>query len=117
MNIFIIHKSIAKQYLAFQSKLRYNKQFIEYAKAGVVIFFFLFFLGIYVYFINKASTLGYTFRQEQKLRDAAEFTYNIQAFDTTKTYETLWNSTMNNQKYLGSDSRSFTLRDIVYPMR
>lgn len=117
MNIFIIHKSIAKQYMAFQNKLRYNKQLVEYAKAGVVVFFFLFFLGVYVYFINKASTLGYTFRQEQKKRDTAEFTYNIQAFDTTKSYETLWNSVMNEQKYLGSDSQRFSLKDIVYPMK
>jgi hypothetical protein len=117
MNIFIIHKSIAKQYMAFQNKIRYNKKLMEYSKAWAVIVIFLFFLGVYVYYINKASTLGYTFRQEQKKRDAAEFTYNIQAFQTTKAYQALRNSALQWPKYMGTDSKWFSLRDIVYTIK
>lgn len=114
MNIFIIHRSIARQYTALQNKIRYNKQLIEYAKAGGVILVFLFFLGVYIYYINKASTLGYFYRNEQKKRDQAEFQFNIQAFETTKVYETLWDQIMTWSKYLGTDSKNFTLKESVY---
>lgn len=116
MNIFIIHKSIARQYTALQNKIRYNKQLIEYAKAGWVILVFLFFLGVYIYYINKASTLGYFYRNEQKKRDQAEFEFNIQAFETTKVYETLWDEIMVWNKYLGSDSKNFSLQNDIYPI-
>lgn len=109
MNIFIIHKSIAKQYTALQNQIRYNKQLIEYAKAGGVILLFLFFLGVYIYFINKASTLGYFYRNEQKKRDTAEFQFNIQSFETTKAYNALRSTVMTGNKYLGSDSTYFSL--------
>ncbi|MBP6086566.1 hypothetical protein KA478_05360 [Patescibacteria group bacterium] len=100
MNIFIIHKSIAKQYMSLQHKIRYNKKLVEYAKAGAVIFAFVFFLGVYIYYVNKASTLGYFYRQEKNKRDAADFDYNIQSFETTKIYEDLRKKTMEGNRYL-----------------
>ncbi len=87
MNIFIIHKSIAKQYMSLHNKIRYNKKLRERTKAGAVVFMFLFFLGVYIYYVNKASTLGYFYRQEKAKRDAMEFDYNIQSFETTKLYQ------------------------------
>lgn len=73
--------------MTLQHKIRYNKRLWEYTKAGAVAVVFFFFLGIYIYYVNKASTLGYFYRQEKEKRDAMEFDYNIQAFDTTKIYE------------------------------
>lgn len=114
MNIFIIHKSIAKQYMSLHNKIRYNKKLREYSKAGVVVFFFVFFLGIYIYYVNKASTLGYFYRQEKTKRDAMEFDYNIQAFDTTKIYEWLREKAMEGNRYLWADSNNFNLKNSLY---
>jgi hypothetical protein len=97
--------------MALQNKVRYNKKLIEYIKAGAVIAAFVFFLGVYIYYVNKASTLGYFYRNEQKTRDNMEFDYNIQSFETTKKYEQLWDSTMGGLKYLGSNSENFSLKD------
>lgn len=100
MNVLIIHKSIAKQYLVLQNKLRYSTKLTEYSKAGLVILVFLFCMGVYIYFVNQASTLGYFYTNEKKSRDAAQFSYNIQAFQTTKIYEDLRESVMTGNKYV-----------------
>lgn len=116
MNVLIIHKSIAKQYLALQNKIRYSQQFKEYSKSWLVILWFLFCLGIYIYFVNQASTLGYFYSQEKSTRDAAQFSYNIQAFETTRIYENLWKSVMEGNKYLGTPSTYFSLKNAIYPI-
>lgn len=100
--------------MSLHNKIRYNKKLLEYSKAWVVIFFFLFFLGIYIYYVNKASTLWYFYRQEKTKRDAMEFDYNIQSFETTKIYEGLWVKAMEWNKYLGSNSNDFNLQDSIY---
>ena len=78
---------------------------------------FFFFLGVYIYYVNKASTLWYFYRQEKEKRDAMEFDYNIQAFETTKIYETLWAKAMEWNKYLWSDSNVFSLKDFLYEVK
>ena len=100
--------------MSLHNKIRYNKKLREYSKAGVVVFFFVFFLGIYIYYVNKASTLGYFYRQEKTKRDAMEFDYNIQSFETTKIYEGLWVKAMEGNRYLGADSNYFNLQDSIY---
>jgi hypothetical protein len=100
--------------MSLHNKIRYNKKLREYGKAGVVVFFFVFFLGVYIYYVNKASTLWYFYRQEKTKRDAMEFDYNIQAFETTKIYEWLRKKAMEWNRYLGADSRDFNIRKSLY---
>lgn len=100
--------------MSLHNKIRYNKKLLEYSKAWVVIFFFVFFLGIYIYYVNKASTLWYFYRQEKTKRDAMEFDYNIQSFETTKIYEGLWVKAMEWNRYLGANSNDFNLQDSIY---
>ena len=100
--------------MSLHNKIRYNKKLREYTKAGVVVFFFVFFLGVYIYYVNKASTLWYFYRQEKNKRDAAEFDFNIQSFETTKKYEDLRQQAMTGSRYLWADSNAFSLKDSLY---
>lgn len=100
--------------MSLHNKIRYNKKLRERTKAGAVVFMFLFFLGVYIYYVNKASTLGYFYRQEKAKRDAMEFDYNIQSFETTKLYQWLWENAMTWNRYLGTPSSEFSLQDWLY---
>lgn len=100
--------------MSLQNKVRYNKKLWEWTKASGVIFMFLVFLGTYIYFVNKASTLGYFYRQEKAKRDAMEFDYNIESFETTKIYQNLRQNAMTGNRYLNANSTEFSLNDNLY---
>jgi hypothetical protein len=69
---------------------------------------------MYIYFVNKASTLGYFYRQEKNKRDAMEFEFNIQSFETTKKYQALRNEALTGNRYLGAKSSDFNLDNSLY---
>lgn len=115
MNKIPIAKSVAREYLLLQNKLRANKKLVEYIKVGAIGGLVLFFIGVYVYFVNQGSTLGFFLREEQKDLDKIEFDYSLIALQNTDEQKGVWENAMSGNKYLDSerDTKDFTLDKIV----
>lgn len=75
----------------------------------------LFFIGVYIYFVNQGSTLGFFLRQQQKDLDKIEFEYSLIAIKNTEEQKKVWETVMSGNKYLDSerDTHNFTLNKII----
>ncbi len=115
MNKLPIAKSVAREYLKLQQRLRSNKRLVEYLKIGAIGGLTLFFIGVYIYFVNQWSTLGFFLREQQKDLDKIEFNYSLIAIKNTEEQKKVWENVMSGNKYLDSerDTRSFSLDQIV----
>ena len=116
MNKLPIAKSVAREYLKLQKRLRTNKKLVEYIKIWVIGALFLFFLGVYIYFVNQGSTLGFFLREEQRTLDKIEFEYSLIAIQNTEKQKMVRESVMSGNKYLDSEkqTKNFTLDSIIF---
>lgn len=75
----------------------------------------LFFIGVYIYFVNQGSTLGFFLRQQQRDLDKIEFEYSLIAIKNTEEQKSVWESVMSGNKYLDSEreTHNFTLDKIL----
>ncbi len=115
MNKLPIAKSVAREYLKLQNRLRTNKRLVEYIKIGVIAGLFLFFGGVYIYFVNQGSTLGFFLRTEQRELDKIEFEYSLIALENAEKQKLLREKVMSGNKYLDSErqTRNFSLESII----
>lgn len=115
MNKLPIAKSVAREYLKLQQRLRTNKKLVEYLKIGAIGGLTLFFIGVYIYFVNQWSTLGFFLREQQKDLDKIEFNYSLIAIKNTEEQKKVWENVMSGNKYLDNerDTRTFSLDQIV----
>ena len=115
MNKLPIARSVAREYLKLQQRLRTNKKLVEYIKIGSIAALTLFFIGVYIYFVNQGSTLGFFLRQQQKDLDKIEFNYSLIAIKNTEEQKIVWEKVMSGNKYLDSEreTRNFNLNQII----
>lgn len=115
MNKLPIAKSVAREYLKLQKRLRTNKKLVEYIKVGIIGGLFLFFTGVYIYFVNQGSTLGFFLREQQRELDKIEFEYSLIAIENTEYQRALWENVMSGNKYLDSEKETvnFSLDKII----
>ena len=118
MNKLPIAKSVAREYLKLQKRLRTNKKLVEYIKIGVIWALLLFFSGVYIYFVKQGSTLGFFLREEQRTLDKIEFEYSLIAIENTDIQKAVRENVMSGNKYLDSEreTRNFTLENIIRKM-
>lgn len=115
MNKIPIAKSVAREYLKLQNRLRTNKRLVEYIKVWVIAALFVFFGGVYIYFVNQGSTLGFFLRTEQRTLDKIEFEYSLIALENAEKQKQLWEKVMSGNKYLDSErqTKNFSLESII----
>lgn len=115
MNKIPIAKSVAREYLKLQNRLRTNKRLVEYIKIWVIAALFVFFGGVYIYFVNQGSTLGFFLRTEQRTLDKIEFEYSLIALENAEKQKQLWEKVMSGNKYLDSErqTKNFSLESII----
>jgi len=115
MNKLPIAKSVAREYLKLQKRLRTNKKLVEYIKIWVIGWLLLFFIGVYIYFVNQWSTLGFFLREEQRTLDRIEFEYSLIAIENTERQKAVRETVMSGNKYLDSEqqTRDFSLEKII----
>lgn len=115
MNKLPIAKSVAREYLKLQKKLRTNKKLVEYMKVWVIGALLLFFIGVYIYFVNQGSTLGFFLREQQRDLDKIEFNYSLIAIKNTEEQKTVREAVMSGNKYLDSEMQTkfFSLDNII----
>lgn len=115
MNKLPIAKSVAREYLSLQKRLRANKKLVEFMKIGAIGAMTLFFIGVYIYFVNQGSTLGFFLRQEQRELEKIEFNYSLIAIQSVQEQKIVREQVMSGNKYMNSevDTPSFSLEKIL----
>lgn len=75
----------------------------------------LFFIGVYIYFVNQGSTLGFFLREQQRDLDKIEFNYSLIAIKNTEEQKTVREAVMSGNKYLDSEMQTkfFSLDNII----
>ncbi len=115
MNKLPIAKSVAREYLKLQKRLRTNKRLVEYIKVWAIGGLLLFFIGVYIYFVNQGSTLGFFLREQQRDLDKIEFNYSLIAIKNTEEQKNVRETVMSGNKYLNSElqTKNFSLDSII----
>lgn len=115
MNKLPIAKSVAREYLRLQKRLRTNKKLVEFLKIGALRGVTLFFIGVYIYFVNQGSTLGFFLRQEQRELEKIEFNYSLIAIQSVQEQKLVREQVMSGNKYMNSevDTPNFSLEKIL----
>ncbi|MBP6910898.1 hypothetical protein KBC03_04900 [Patescibacteria group bacterium] len=75
----------------------------------------LFFIGVYIYFVNQGSTLGFFLREQQRDLDKIEFNYSLIAIKNTEEQKNVRETVMSGNKYLNSElqTKNFSLDSII----
>ncbi len=115
MNKLPIAKSVAREYLKLQKRLRTNKKLVEYIKIWAIGGLLLFFIGVYIYFVNQGSTLWFFLREQQRDLDKIEFNYSLIAIKNTEEQKNVRETVMSGNKYLNSElqTKNFSLDSII----
>lgn len=79
----------------------------------------MFFIGVYIYFVNQGSTLGFFLREQQRDLDKIEFNYSLIAIQNTEQAKDVWEGVMSGNKYLDSEkqTKDFSLNQIIFKVQ
>lgn len=92
----IFFKSLSKQYVSLQNKVRENYKIIDAMKLIVTLFILFFTIGVYWYFVNISSTKGYFLRHEMKNFEEAKFNHSIVQVEVLKLEKQIWDNIQTN---------------------
>ena len=90
MEKIIFLKSLSKQYLNLQNKVKQNYKIVDAMKLFVTLFILFFTIWVYWYFVNISSTKGYFLRQEMKHLEEAKFNHSIAQIEVLRLEKDIW---------------------------
>lgn len=110
MRKFVLLKSISKQYIELQKKVRRNNQVLDSLKLLTSVIIFLLIIWVYGYFVNISSTKWYFLRQEMKNLEETKFTHSITQLDILTMERDIWNEIQTVSVF---NEKKVTIRDKI----
>lgn len=104
-------------YTSILKKIQQHQYMSEFVKLWGLISMFLLTVGLYLYYINASSTLGYYLRQEERSLSNKKFEYNALLLERLQLQQNLWNKLSTQTQWLTlSDNTSSDLIRISIPI-